>query len=90
VKPPAGQRFDRDRDQVVSVDVSVLKVMPSREFRVGIAEVRAGKPPQFDEEDDWNYERGRQFGIIAPANMDPRSDMAIRLFSAAVRRGYIV
>ena len=82
--------FDRDRDQVVSVDVSVLKIMSSREFRVGIAEARAGKPPRFDVEDDWNYERGRQFGIIAPANMDPRSDMAVRLFSAAVGRGYIL
>jgi hypothetical protein len=54
-------------------------IMRTKEFRLGVAEVRAGKPPRFDEnfvvrgETDtnrnWNYERGRQFGLIAPRGL---------------------
>jgi hypothetical protein len=59
---------------------------------------RSGKPPSFDNPeiaDAWAYERGRQFGLIAPAGMPLRVDgrinrKAVALFEAAYRRGWVV
>ena len=48
-------------------------------------------PPRFDEMQDgyWAYERGRQWAVLAPITMDPHSAVAVRLFEAAERRGWI-
>jgi hypothetical protein len=45
--------------------------MRSKEFRRGLAEVRAGQAPDFDTvlEHQFFYEGGRQFGVIAPLTM---------------------
>jgi hypothetical protein len=44
------------------------RIMSSQDFRRGVAEFRTGKPPNF-ETASWEYERGRQFGAVAPRNM---------------------
>jgi hypothetical protein len=53
--------------------VTVEIVMRSREFAIGLAEVRKGRPPNSDRfteiDPAWNDERGRQFEIVAPPNM---------------------
>jgi hypothetical protein len=49
--------------------VSLSSIMRSAVFRRGVAEVRAGRPPRFDDEDSWEYERGRQWAIAAPTTM---------------------
>jgi hypothetical protein len=56
-------------DQVQTTLVSLREIMGSREFQRGVAEVRAGRPPRFDREDSWEYERGRQWAIAAPKSM---------------------
>jgi hypothetical protein len=54
-------------------DTTEEKIMQTVAFRRGVAEVRAGQPPRFDEESklssDWSYERGRQFAIVAPRDL---------------------
>jgi hypothetical protein len=57
-------------EQVETVDFPVKKIIRSRAFQMGVAEARAGRPPRFDL-DNWNYERGRQFGIVAPRSLSP-------------------
>ena len=42
-------------------------IIRSAAFKRGVPDVRAGLPPRL-EEDDWYYEWGRQFAIIAPRN----------------------
>ncbi len=43
----------------------------SCEFNEGVADVRLGRPPRYDDliACDWNYERGRQWAQIAPMRM---------------------
>lgn len=48
--------------------VSDEKIMRSRAFNEGVADVRQGRAPRFDL-DDWNYERGRQWAVVAPTCM---------------------
>ena len=55
------------RRQVPERLVSLSSIMRSAVFRRGVAEVRAGRPPRFDDEDSWEYERGRQWAIAMPS-----------------------
>jgi hypothetical protein len=57
------------RHQVPERLVSLSSIMRSAVFRRGVAEVRAGRPPRFDDEDSWEYERGGQWAIAAPTTM---------------------
>jgi len=52
--------------------VSVKTIMRSLAFRHGVADVRFGRSPRFDEyaEGGWFYEWGRQFGVIAPRRLE--------------------
>jgi hypothetical protein len=43
--------------------------MRSKQFRRGVREVREGKAPRFDQEDNWSYEHGRQWAVFAPRDM---------------------
>jgi hypothetical protein len=54
--------------QVPTVQVTVNAIMRSAAFRRGVAEARAGQPPRYDQENDWEYERG-QWAIVAPLTM---------------------
>jgi hypothetical protein len=89
---PKRQKQHRDREQVDTVRCSAAVIVDSPYFAIGVADLRAGAPPRFDEMNDeyWSYERGRQWAVLAPITMDPHSPMAIRLFEAAEQRGWII
>jgi hypothetical protein len=78
------------RKQADTRRVSIRSIVASREFARGLNEVRNGRP--FDpDSDDWNYERGRAFGFIAPVDMPLRigtvlNPKALRLADAAFSR----
>jgi hypothetical protein len=68
--------------------------MRPADFRRGVEEVRAGAPPDFDASDNWAYERGRQWALIAPRSMplyvgNRLNPKAVALFDAAYDRGWI-
>jgi hypothetical protein len=61
------------RRQVETRSVSIESIMRTAAFRHGVNDVRKGRTPRFDkwgDGDDWDYERGRQFGIIAPRDLE--------------------
>jgi hypothetical protein len=47
---------------------SAQSIMRSKAFAAGVADVRQGRAPRFDT-DDWDYERGRQWAVVAPMSM---------------------
>jgi hypothetical protein len=49
--------------------VSVASIMRSPAFLRGVEEYRARKRPDFDQENNWQYERGRQWAAIAPRDL---------------------
>jgi hypothetical protein len=55
--------------QAETCQTSVRKIMACAEFARGVADVRAGRPPRFDAENSWEYERGRQWAVAAPKTM---------------------
>jgi hypothetical protein len=55
--------------QVPTWPTSISAIIRTKAFARGVADVRAGRSPQFDEENDWDYERGRQWAVIAPPTM---------------------
>jgi hypothetical protein len=61
-------------EQKDETPVTILSVFKSREFRIGVEDVRAGRPPRFDDPIAWSwaYERGRLFAAIAPMRMPLR------------------
>ena len=62
----------REGDQIPTRPVTALEIMSAPEFALGVADARAGRPyrPGYDAWSDtnmkWNYERGRQWGRLAP------------------------
>lgn len=57
------------RQQVHTKQTGILGIMRTAAFSTGFKEARAGKPIRYDayEHDcngQWNYERGRIFGLI--------------------------
>jgi hypothetical protein len=55
--------------QVPTKDTTILGIMRTAAFSTGFKEARAGKPIRYEAYDhdangQWNYERGRLFGII--------------------------
>jgi hypothetical protein len=87
----------KEAEQVSTRIVSPLAVMRQRLFRQGLEEVRAGRRPHFDNNPDdpwWAYERGRQFGLIAPSSMalwinGHLNPKAVALFEVALARRLI-
>ena len=82
------------RKQAHTVSVSIRQIVASREFARGLNEVRNGLPFNPDS-DDWNYERGRCFGFIAPLAMPLRigtrlNPKALKLAAAAFTRKYLI
>jgi hypothetical protein len=82
---------ERDRDQVETIPVSIREFMSRPAFALGVADVRAGQRPRreveawTDTNQQWAYERGRQFGVLAPRTMPLRiggklNREAVRLF----------
>ena len=83
--------------QADTIGVTPRQIMGSVAFAAGVADVRAGKPTRFDSfgDDDWNYERGRQWAFIAPMSMPLRigrrlNPEAVWLLRAALAHGEIL
>jgi hypothetical protein len=59
--------------QTRTVRTTLDAIMQSAAFQRGVEDVRCGRKPNFDKPDEdgfyWQYERGRQFGAIAPRKM---------------------
>jgi hypothetical protein len=82
------------RRQVRTRLVTTRAIVASREFARGVAEVRKGLPFNPDN-NDWNYERGRCFGFIAPLDMPLRigralNPKALKLAEAAFDRKLLI
>ena len=90
------KRTARVREQADTKGVSVYAIIGSHAFARGLDEVRKGLPFNPDIIDgDWNYERGRCFGFIAPLNMSLRigrklNPKAINLAVAAFSRKLLI
>lgn len=82
------------REQADTIPIATEAVMSDPLFARGLTEIRGGKP--FDPTcNDWNYERGRMFGSVAPLDMPLRikgklNRRAVWLLRAAFSRGYII
>jgi hypothetical protein len=82
------------RKQASTRRVTTHDIVASREFARGLDEVRKGLPFNPDN-GDWNYERGRCFGFIAPLNMSLRigrklNPKALKLAEAAFARKLLI
>jgi hypothetical protein len=82
------------RKQALTRRVTIRSIVADREFAPGLAEVRRGLPFNVDN-DDWNYERGRCFGFIAPLDMPLRigrklNPKALKLAEAAFTRKVLI
>jgi hypothetical protein len=83
--------------QAFTRGVTTAWIMLRPAFLRGVEDVRAGRPPTFDDPDgsSWCYERGRLFGAIAPVSMPIKikgklNHRAIALFDAAFDRNLII
>jgi len=52
--------------------ISTATIMRSAAFKAGVEDVRTGQPARFDDYVEWEYERGRQFAVLAPRSMPLR------------------
>jgi len=82
------------RRQARTRAVSIRSIIASREFARGLDEVRKGLPFNPDN-GDWDYERGRCFGFIAPLGMPLRiggalNPKALKLAAAAFERKLLI
>ena len=68
--------MSRIRKQARTHAVSIRGIVASSEFARGLEEVRNNLPFNPDN-GDWNYERGRAFGFIAPLDMPLRTGRAL-------------
>ena len=82
------------REQANTYCASVRSIVASREFARGLEEVRNNVPFNPDN-NDWEYERGRGFALIAPLNMPLRigrrlNPKAVRLAEIALSRKSLI
>jgi hypothetical protein len=81
--------------QAITRIVTIEAVMRSCDFKAGVEDVRAGRAARFDGFEGWEYERGRQWAMLAPLTMkisirsklNPR---ALALLRKAFARGDIL
>ena len=86
--------MSRIRKQARTHAVSIRGIVASSEFARGLEEVRNNLPFNPDN-GDWNYERGRAFGFIAPLDMPLRkgralNPKAVKLADAAFDRNLLI
>lgn len=82
------------REQVPTRAVSAEYIMRHAAFARGVAEKRNGRPPDYDANDDWEYERGRLWASIAPLSMPLKiggrlNPKAVALYKGARKRNFI-
>ena len=80
------QRFSRPRrddQQVPTVSVTMQQIMRDPKFALGVNDARAGRGYPADYErwkhtnDQWSYERGRQWGRLAPRSLSLKVDCKV-------------
>jgi hypothetical protein len=70
----------REGHQVPTCGATVNEIMSDPAFALGVADVRAGRGfrPDFDlwsdANDQWGYERGRQWAVLAPRSVRLKRD----------------
>jgi hypothetical protein len=82
------------RKQARTRRVSTRSIVASKKFALGVEEARRGLPFNPDI-DNWAYERGRCFGLIAPLDMPLRiggklNPKAVKLVDAAFDRKLLI
>ena len=83
-------------EQTATETCSSVAIMLHPNFARGLDDIRAGRRFADDIDDGyWAYERGRQFGAIAPSSMSlfvgkRLNPKAVRLFSVASERELIL
>jgi hypothetical protein len=68
---------DHDKEQVDTVPVTIREIMARPTFALGAADARAGRLYHndydlWDTNDQWAYERGRQWATLAPRGVPLR------------------
>jgi hypothetical protein len=95
---PPQAAFDRQVQQVRTRPLSTESVMASESFLRGVSDARRGLAPRFDglevvvmldndrafTDSQWNYERGRQFAILAPRDLRVMRSDGVRVNEAAL------
>ena len=75
--------------QVQTKNTTCKSIIRSKAFVTGFNEVRSGKPLKYDAfkdvNDQWNYERGRQFGLLFSGHLKHGQKVTL---NAAVNLGY--
>jgi hypothetical protein len=61
----------KQQQQISTSLTSLEKIMNTREFALGVIDGRAGRDPRSDYatwgiNEQWNYERGRAWAVVAP------------------------
>ncbi len=66
----------RDGDQIPTYPVTIRQIMSTPEFALGVADARGGRryPRDYDQDvwvtnQQWDYERGRQWGAGTPRHV---------------------
>jgi hypothetical protein len=73
--------------QIPTRPTTVEAIMADPEFQLGVNDVRANLPPQFDAHAaHWEYERGRQWGAAAPPDLPLKINGRINPRAVAVYR----
>ncbi len=66
-------KLRQQRPQADTTLITINSVIRSRAFVAGVEDIRGRRPPRFDRfSDDWGYERGRQWAVLAPRTMPLR------------------
>jgi hypothetical protein len=68
------QTYRGDSEQVPTRPTTILEIMASPEFALGVADARAGRPYRgayqtWDTNRQWDYERGRAWSRVVPASV---------------------
>jgi hypothetical protein len=66
-------------EQICTVDVTIIEIMSSPQFALGVADARSGRLYRagygtWHTNGQWNYERGRQWARLAPASCALKRD----------------
>ena len=69
----------REAEQVSTTSTTVYEIMANPTFALGVSDVRAGRAyhPDYDLWDvdgQWDYERGRAWALLAPADVELKTN----------------
>jgi hypothetical protein len=70
--------------QAETRSASLTSIIRSAAFAAGVKDVRTGRRARFDQFDCFEYERGRQWAVLAPPSMQLRRDGRINPWAIAL------